>query len=58
MTRKKMNEEISDMIISLKSMADEYEHLLNEMDNLTDEEFDNRSLIIQDKYSEKGIELF
>lgn len=53
-----IKKELSDMIISLKSMSDEFEKVLNEMDDLSDEEFDKKISEIEDKYSEKGIEIF
>lgn len=52
-------DEFEDLLIGdLKAFADKFEDLSDEMDGLTDEEFDERSSAIQDKYSKKGIELF
>lgn len=58
MNREECKIEIKRLISNLKSMAEEYEILYNEMDNLTDEEFDKRAEYIEDIYSEYGIELF
>ena len=58
MTRLEIKKELSDMVINLKSMSDELEKVLNEMDDLSDEEFDKKISEIEDKYSKKGIEIF
>lgn len=58
MTRDEMKIELKRLVSNLKSMTAEYEDLYNQMDNLTDAEFDKRSEHIQDIYSEYGIELF
>lgn len=58
MSREDMKFEMNDLIKNLKSMAEEFEELLAEMDNLTDNEFDAKSEHIQDTYSKYGIELF
>lgn len=50
-----MKETLSGVITALKDMANELEDLLNIMDSLTAEEFDNKSMEIQDKYEEKHI---
>lgn len=58
MTREEIKIELKRLVSNLKSMADEYEDLLNEMDNLSDAEFDAKVTHIEDIYSEYGIELF
>ena len=50
-----MKETLSGVITALKDMANEFEDLLNLMDSLTAEEFDNKSMEIQDKYEKKHI---
>lgn len=50
-----MKETLSCVITDLRNMAKEFEELLNIMDSLTAEEFDNKSTEIQDKYEEKHI---
>ena len=50
-----MKETLSCVITDLRDMANEFEDLLNLMDSLTAEEFDNKSMEIQDKYEEKHI---
>lgn len=45
-----MKETLSCVITDLRNMAKEFEELLNIMDSLTAEEFDNKSMEIQDKY--------
>ena len=50
-----MKETLSCVITDLRNMADEFEELLNTMDSLTAEEFDNKSEEIQDKYDKKHI---
>ena len=50
-----MKETLSCVITDLRNMAKEFEELLNIMDSLTAEEFDNKSMEIQDKYEEKHI---
>ena len=49
---------LNNLIKNLKSMAEEYENLLSEMDELTDDDFDARAEQIEDTYSKYGIELF
>ena len=58
MTRAEMKRELKRLVSNLKSMAEEFEDLYNQMDDLTNEEFDERLKYIQDIYSEYGIELF
>lgn len=50
-----IKETLSCVISDLRSMANEFEELLNIMDSLTAEEFDNKSGEIQDKYDKKHI---
>lgn len=50
-----MKETLSCVITDLRNMAKEFEELLNIMDSLTAEEFDNKSMEIQDKYDKKHI---
>lgn len=50
-----MKETLSCVITDLRDMANEFEDLLNLMDSLTAEEFDNKSMEIQDKYDKKHI---
>ena len=50
-----IKETLSDVITALRDMANELEDLSNIMDSLTAEEFDNKSMEIQDKYEEKHI---
>lgn len=50
-----MRETLSSVITALRDMANEFEDLSNTMDSLTAEEFDNKSMEIQDKYEEKHI---
>lgn len=50
-----MKETLSCVITDLRNMAKELEELLNIMDSLTAEEFDNKSMEIQDKYDKKHI---
>ena len=50
-----MKETLNDVITDLRNMAKELEELLNIMDSLTAEEFDNKSMEIQDKYDKKHI---
>ena len=50
-----MRETLSSVITALRDMANELEDLSNTMDSLTAEEFDNKSMAIQDKYEEKHI---
>ena len=50
-----MKETLSCVITDLRNMAKEFEELLNIMDSLTAEEFDNKSTEIQDKYDKKHI---
>ena len=50
-----MKETLSCVITDLRGMANEFEDLLNLMDSLTAEEFDNKSMEIQDKYDKKHI---
>ena len=50
-----MKETLSCVITDLRDMANEFEDLLNLMDSLTAEEFDNKSMEIQDKYEKKHI---
>ena len=50
-----MRETLSNVITALRDMANELEDLSNTMDSLTAEEFDNKSMAIQDKYEEKHI---
>ena len=50
-----MRETLSSVITALRDMANELEDLSNTMDSLTAEEFDNKSIEIQDKYEEKHI---
>ena len=50
-----MRETLSSVITALRDMANELEDLSNTMDSLTAEEFDNKSMEIQDKYEEKHI---
>lgn len=50
-----MKETLSCVITDLRNMAKEFEDLLNIMDSLTAEEFDNKSMEIQDKYDKKHI---
>lgn len=45
------------VISNLKTMAYELEELYNEMDELSENDFESKSEIIQDKYSEEGIKL-
>ena len=56
-TREEMKVLLKQTIENLKSFANEFEELLNEMDGLSDEEFNKKSEEITDKYSE-FIELF
>lgn len=58
MSRDEIKTEMKRLISNLKSMAEEYENLYAEMDNLSDSEFDERVEHIEDIYSEYGIELF
>lgn len=58
MTREQSKIILKNLIENLKSMSDDYEELFNEMDNLTDEEFDAKASKIEEKYSKNGIELF
>ena len=48
-----MKETLSCVITDLRDMANEFEDLLNLMDSLTAEEFDNKSMEIQNKYEKK-----
>ena len=50
-----MKETLNDIITALRDMANELEDLLNIMDSLTAEEFDNKSMKIQNKYEKKHI---
>ena len=50
-----MKETLNDVITDLRNMAKEFEELLNIVDSLTAEEFDNKSMEIQDKYDKKHI---
>ena len=50
-----MRETLSSVITALRDMANELEDLSNTMGSLTAEEFDNKSMEIQDKYEEKHI---
>ena len=50
-----MKETLSCVITDLRDMANEFEDLSNIMDSLTAEEFDNKSMEIQDKYEKKHI---
>ena len=50
-----MKETLSGVITALRDMANELEDLSNIMDSLTVEEFDIKSMAIQDKYEEKHI---
>lgn len=50
-----MKETLNDVITALRDMANELEDLSNIMDSLTAEEFDNKSMEIQDKYDKKHI---
>ena len=50
-----MKETLNDIITALRDMANELEDLSNIMDSLTAEEFDNKSMEIQDKYEKKHI---
>ena len=50
-----MKETLNDIITALRDMANELEDLLNIMDSLTAEEFDNKSMEIQNKYEKKHI---
>ena len=50
-----MRETLNGVIIALRDMANELEDLSNIMDSLTAEEFDNKSMKIQDKYEKKHI---
>lgn len=56
--REEVKAEMKRLISNLKSMAEEYEKLYSEMDNMTDEQFDCEVNHIEDIYSEYGIELF
>lgn len=58
MTRTEIKIKMKLVINNLKSMAEEYEYLYNEMDELTDDEFDKKAEYIEDTYSKYGIELF
>lgn len=58
MKREEIKIELSKVIKDLKAYASDFEDLLNEMDGLSDEEFNKRSDEIQELYSESGIELF
>lgn len=58
MTREEIKMKMKRLISNLKSMAEEYESLYNEIDNLTYEEFAAKAEYIEDIYSEYGIELF
>lgn len=50
-----MRETLDGVITALRDMANELEDLSNIMDSLTAEEFDNKSMEIQDKYEKKHI---
>ena len=50
-----MKETLSGVITALRDMANELEDLSSIMDSLTAEEFDNKSMEIQDKNEEKHI---
>ena len=50
-----MKETLNGVITALRDMANELEDLSNIMDSLTAEEFDNKSMEIQDKYEKKHI---
>lgn len=50
-----MKETLSGVITALRDMANELEDLSNIMDSLSAEEFDIKSMAIQDKYEEKHI---
>ena len=50
-----MKETFSCVITDLRNMAKEFEELLNIMASLTAEEFDNKSMEIQNKYEKKHI---
>lgn len=50
-----MKETLRCVITALRDMANELEELSNIMDSLTAEEFDNKSMEIQNKYEEKHI---
>lgn len=50
-----MRETLNGVITALRDMANELEDLSNIMDSLTAEEFDNKSMEIQDKYEKKHI---
>lgn len=56
--REEVKAEMKRLISNLKSMAEEYEKLYSEMDNMTDEQFECEASHIEDIYSEYGIELF
>lgn len=58
MTRAEIKIKMKITINNLKSMAEEYEYLYNEMDELTDDEFDKIADYIEDSYRKYGIELF
>ena len=50
-----MRETLNGVITALRDMANELEDLSNIMDSLTAEEFDIKSMGIQDKYEKKHI---
>lgn len=54
-TSDEMREIFNCIITDLRDMANELEDLINLIDSLTAEEFDNKSMEIQDKYEEKHI---
>lgn len=58
MKREKVKQEMKETIEHLRQFAEELQSLYEEMDRLTDEEFDKKSMKIEDRYAEMGIELF
>ena len=50
-----MRETLNGVITALRDMANELEDLSNIMDSLTAEEFDNKSMEIQDKYEKNTL---
>lgn len=58
MNREKVKKEMRETIEHLRKFAEELQLLYKEMDRLTDEEFDKKSMEIEDRYAEMGIELF
>lgn len=56
--REVVKNELKRVISNLKSMSEELEKLYNEMDDLSEEEFDRKLKHILNIYDEYGIELY